>query len=353
MTNVNVLEQKQENKEVAKSYYAKYAGSGKVSTDSRDFLISADFANANKKYYDKYGDLVAPINYLNRQTMTLHPIGVNGLFRFEPRDISTEEAFKKPLTPQTSYLPMEVLDSNIYQALDNWNKFGNNGEFGDLKIIREDYAHNGFTKFWTILSDRKQDVKVGDLVQFGINVRNGIGTEVALGADLFSYRLSCQNGAVARSREFGSVRIYHKGNEEDIEGKFTDGFSQILEKAGTLLEYYKTMTDIKMSEKLLDYILEQSQIPLRYLPEKIVEVSIPTNKERELGEEVVVKLRDKNASLYEFFQGITNPLSRAIRLGDIKPPVGFRPIGFKGFTEHTTKLHQVVINAIKNPRSYA
>ena len=325
---------------------------GLTSSDMGEFKMYADWEHSDDTWYEKYGDRVPQIYYIDQETGIFKRVKMNGLFRFEPRDITPTKAFRKPLTPDTTYYPMEALDTHIVSAVDNFNKFGNTGEYGDLKITRTDTAHDGFTKFWTIMSDRKHSVNVNDDLQFGINIRNGIGTQVALGVDLFSYRLVCSNGAVARDKKFGSVQIYHKGNASEIEEKFVDAMTTVLEKAGKLLDYYKTMREITMTTKLLDYIVETSEIPLRYLPEKIVDVVTPRD-DKELSE-TIIKLRDRNATLFDFFQGITNPLSRAVKLSQGEQGTATRQkLGFHGFTKHTTKLHQVVIKAIDSPRVYA
>lgn len=311
----------------------------------REFILYADFENADKRYYEKLGDVVAPIEYLNPDGK-LTRAGVKGLFRFQYPEQPTSDAFRKPLTPGTSYYPHEEVESNIIKAIENLNKYGVSSEFGDFKLHRIDDSHQGFTRYWTVLSGRRESVTVGDDLQFGITVRNGIGTQVALGLDLFSYRLVCSNGAIARGSRFGSVQILHRGAVEEIEQRFIDGIASTIEKAKKLLEYYKLMTEVKLSQKLLDYIVETTELPLRYLPENIVDIITP--RDDKTLDETIIKLRDRNATIWELFNGITKPMTEALNTAPHKS----RHLQFHGFAKQSAKLHNVIIQAIERPKVY-
>jgi hypothetical protein len=52
-----------------------------------------------------------------------------------------------------------------------------------------------------------------DEVRVGCVIRNSLGAGVALGADLFTYRLICENGAIAKGRDLGSIAIRFPDNQ--------------------------------------------------------------------------------------------------------------------------------------------
>ena len=69
-----------------------------------------------------------------------------------------------------------------------------------MHIVEEYEAHDGDSHYWTLLSNEFHKVDK-DKIKIGVAIRNGIGTNVSLGVDLYTVRQVCENGAVAeRSR---------------------------------------------------------------------------------------------------------------------------------------------------------
>jgi Domain of unknown function (DUF932) len=128
-------------------------------------------------------------------------------------------------------------------------------------------SHHGDAAYWTILSDRFEKVIEGDDVQLGCVVRNSIGTYVALGADLFTVRQVCTNGAIAKGHDLGSIAIRHIGNHQDMLRNFGAGIERIIDKCSELVEYYRQATQIKLNKKIAEEWAKR--IPQRALPENV------------------------------------------------------------------------------------
>lgn len=62
-----------------------------------------------------------------------------------------------------------------------------------------------------VISEKKHDARVGDVVRFGINLENSINGDSSLKVCDYAERLSCTNGAVARDRAH-STEIVHRGD---------------------------------------------------------------------------------------------------------------------------------------------
>lgn len=311
--------------------------------DIRTFELQADFTNANKVFYDKYGDVIAPILYKTLyQDQMLHS-GYNGWFRFYKKqngaECSETEAYRKLLKYSSVFLPHEEAEYHTFKAVESFNKNNDVEEFGDLKLQDEPrYSHQGYTKYWKFLSDRKHAVKQNDLIQFGISFRNGIGTNVALGGDLYSYRLACLNGAVAKDKKRSFTAI-HKGSVQKMIEELVDGIAHIMQGYKQLLEAYQRFTVTKLTQQNLTQILQNADIPYYYLPEDIVEVI--SKKEDKTLPNTIVKLRKTDATLWDLFNGITNPLTRAEALDQSTKEM--KKLSYSIFADRTSQLHKAMI----------
>lgn len=92
-----------------------------------------------------------------------------------------------------------------------------------------------------LLSERLEEVKVGDKVQFGVSIRNSIDTSSSLAVDLFSLRLACKNGATVASYDKINY-MRHIGNPNELLSLLNKALSSALEKIDNLLYEYRRLT---------------------------------------------------------------------------------------------------------------
>jgi hypothetical protein len=309
--------------------------------DLREFKMLADFTNANTEYYKKWGVMDAKLYYIADDGITPTFSDHKGYFKFikDPvtgKECSTTQAFKRTVSKSLVIIPHEEAFERIDKPIQNFNKSDKSKTFGQFKLHDEYEAHRSFTHYWEYLSDRKYDVEVGDTVQFGICFRNGIGTRVSLGGDIFSYRLVCKNGAVCRDAKLGSFNIPHIQTAEKMMEKFTDAMANTIENFKNLLSYYKAFNVKKLDQQMVDRILKRVDLPLKYLPENILEIT--TKKDDKELDEPQITLIDKTATLWDLFNGITEPLTRAVT-----NTTESKRIAFNAFSKRTAKLHKAMM----------
>lgn len=330
--------------------------------DLRKFELEANFSAANFEYYKKYGDVTAPLVYRSYDGLNLLESGQKSLFRFYKKEetgleCSTTEAYKKNLTGTEVYIPHEEVEYHNFKAIDNFNRNFEN-DFGRLKLVETRDANHGYTKYWTFMSDKKHEVKVGDTVQFGMNFRNGIGTFISLGGDVYSYRLACLNGAVTTDKKMGSFNIPHRRSATRMLEKLTDGLSHMIQNYKNLLETYRAFSVTKLTQQLLNQILREVDIPLIYLPPHLVDVTTKREDKNIIGGNALIKLRRQDATLWDFFNSITEPLSRGIGMeagsesfmtSDQRKKI--KNIQFRSFVDKTSQLHRAMIPLIQVVKS--
>jgi hypothetical protein len=191
--------------------------------------------------------------------------------------------------------PNEVVDEIVHNAADKQ----------DFEIRRVHSSHNNKARYWEIISKRFDAIEIkdsferNDTVAVGAIIRNGVGVPLALGADLFTYRLSCLNGAVARGKDIGSIAIRHVGEIEKLADRFADGLEHIFEQSAKLCEYYKQAVHIKINQRIAEKLAKA--IPEKYLP-GFIEVETLNNGELD------VTLTDRSADLWRTFNDTTKAL---------------------------------------------
>lgn len=327
--------------------------------DLRPVTFYVNWKEANFEFYEKHGVVTSELLYdLNNQIKRTKQ---KGYFHFEPRNITEDQAFQKMLKVGEVALPHPEVAYSLNRAVDNFNKFSSS-EFGELKLVNEQESHEGFTHYWKFLSDRKHSVKVNDVVQFGINFRNGIGTLTSLGGDFYSHRLWCANGAITRDRAF-SFSIPHRISASRMLEKLTDALTDIFQNYKQLLEYYREFTKVKLTQQMALKIIKDAEIPLKYLSPQLFDVTMPDD-ENEL-KHALIKLtrRGKESTLWDLFNSITQPMTRSSN-DMIGRPTNQRSlysqstdklgkIVYASFVEKTSALHRAMFPLVEVPQIQA
>ena len=121
------------------------------------------------------------------------------------------------------------------------------------------------TKMRAIYTPGKIQRVVGEEVIVGVNVFNAIDGSSSFGCGIFTFRSICSNGVIFGYEEVMSLRRIHtKGLQaaiEDMKAKMV----LVMEQGTSLLETYRRMAAVKVTEKFIDRILS-SRLPAKVLP---------------------------------------------------------------------------------------
>lgn len=198
-----------------------------------------------------------------------------------------------------------------------------------LQIAKEYTSHHNDAMYWQVMSSEYREILPSDEVQIGCIVRNSVGTYVALGADLFTYRLICKNGAIAKGQDLGTIAIRHIGNKDNMMLAFGKGIETIIDRTAGLVRYYRAATKMKVNKLIAEEWAKR--IPQRALPQQI-EVEAKTGKVTLTG----------TPNLWESFNDITaNSWKDRNRGNDMKTHAGFLTKYY--ISQHA---HKVMIGAI-------
>ncbi len=186
-------------------------------------------------------------------------------------------------------VPNELVEDMVEKAVNAY----------DLQILakKRDRYENSIRI--DLLSPKIGEVEVGDIIQFGVSIRNSIDGSSSLAVDAFSYRLKCKNGATARIEDT-TFAVKHIGNPEELVKAFNKALGEALERADRLLTLYHSMNRARLTKEGL-YRLIDLRFPRKYyrlLPINIEKESI------ELVEEV---------SLWQAFNSITYMITHESR----------------------------------------
>jgi len=121
------------------------------------------------------------------------------------------------------------------------------------------------TKMRAIYTPGKIQRVDGDEVNVGVNVFNAIDGSSSFGCGVFTFRSICSNGVIFGYEEIMNLRRIHtKGLQTAIEG-MKSKMVLVMEQGASLLEAYRRMARVKVTEKFIDRILS-SRLPARVLP---------------------------------------------------------------------------------------
>lgn len=296
------------------------------------FEIYGDASKANDSF-SKYGHIVMPlaIKNLDREGFTVDS-GYNLWV--------TKENFRKLLPHTYTFYPIEETDYVLKSTIEKELK-----DTG-LKIYSEKEAHNGETKYWNLITDEKFPI-VGDKdpVSIGVSVRNGVGTGVALGVDLFTVRWACKNGAIAKGQNMGSFSIAHVKKADVMTKLFVDKIVNAFRSVKDLIEYYRKSPGIPVTDQIANQLYKKLVYAGKYLPEnwevterKEVNKILKSGKFQKAETNNLVKTTKKQ-NLWEVFNEITQNQRDGLNAGKI---------GFPLVARHQAKLHQGLIQVVNS-----
>lgn len=303
--------------------------SGEGGSDIQAFTIYADMSKADRQW-EKYGHILAP-QVIQYDDGTFEMSGkAKNIWTFHNK-------YKDTLSRMYAFLPNEHIDHIVNKEVD-LKKLG-------LKIFSRNASHNGDTVHWLLQSEEKFTVDK-DEVFVGAAIRNGAGTNVSLGVDLFTLRWACKNGAIAKGRNLGSFKMAHVGKIESITKKFEDQLALAIKHSGELIKYYKKAALIKVNDEIANKIYKNMLSSNTYLPENW---HIKKHKEiRELRKEGklreandLVKVGGDKQNLWQVFNIITEKHRDGIASRDIR---------FSAVAKQQSNLHKALIEVVNTQK---
>jgi hypothetical protein len=130
--------------------------------------------------------------------------------------------------------------------------------------INERLEKNGLRGFWTmILPD---EYKIDDeTLHLGIQLRNSEDGRLSFGADLFTYRTICANGAIVKTGHLAIKTTFKHTKQLEInEVKLKEMIFKLIDSGEAVLERYREMMQIKLNEEIFERL---KRIPKKYFPE--------------------------------------------------------------------------------------
>lgn len=293
------------------------------------YEIYADWANRNTAWEVEFGDVTAPLALKS----------LDGKFVTQPnlKMWVHNLEFQKFLKTSFNMIPHGKVDQIVKQIAESELKKEK------LSLLKKETGHRGHTQYWKYMGDEEFNISGNDKVKIGFVVRNGIGTGVALGVDVFTYRLICSNGAVARGKNLKSFSIRHVGTDANkMVRSFTDQIKETMESAKQIIQYYRKATQIKVNDELANIMYQKlARLGETYLPEHwniktTTELKKLKKDGKFKGNLSLVKVK-KEISLWDTFNIITQ--NERDRLNQKK-------INFPLLVKHQDKLHQTVFEIV-------
>lgn len=220
----------------------------------RDGVTATDLPFDSKKtdrtWYDKYG--------IETKNLLVHSKGGELYDDRKYKGIFIDDKYKNLVSRYRIIYPNEEVDNFLIGYAEKLK----------LGIKKRYWSHYGDAQYWELLSEEfNEQVEykgLSDVIKIGCIVRNSLSTNVALGADAYTWRVFCENGAVARGKDFGFA-LRHVGKDpEKMINAFMHGLDKILVDSKELIEYYRKAAGLRMNKKIADHIAKR--MPVKAFP---------------------------------------------------------------------------------------
>lgn len=296
--------------------------------------------------WEHYGHILAPVAFRNRWDRLDTRSGYY-LWMQQPNAITHGDKLmeRKLLRDTQTFLPHEEVTHQLTEVFER--ELAGSG----LHIVDKHEGHHGDTMHWTVLSDtlsrniEHSYIGKDDIVQFGAVVRNGIGTNVALGVDLYTYRLVCSNGAIARGTDLGSFSISHaRRKDERIQDAIVPAIVTCVEKLKDFTNYYQEATKINFNQKILDEIIKVVNPSDRMIPSESIDINFDLRKKKEKNpgdrelqreNEYTLTKEGKESDMWNIFNQFT-----ALHWHNSR-------MAFHRISSKEQRLHKVLIKAVE------
>jgi len=203
----------------------------------------------------KYRITSAPVLYEEDSGKLYDDQSLKGIFK--------NEKLRRLVSRKYVVFPNEECDRVVNLFLDDY------GEKYKLKLYKTHFAYHNDAEYWELRSSKKYKIDKGDEVQLGIIVRNSLGCNVSFGADIFTFRLVCQNGAISKGKDLLSLKIKHYGKDslQMMQESLTRRIHDLFYEGELLLEQYRIATKLKVRQEAAETLIKK--VSHKYLPDYI------------------------------------------------------------------------------------
>jgi hypothetical protein len=332
--------QKQASKNVSDDVRKAVAKVKEISKEEREkhlvnITLKADPIDADRTW-QHFNHVITPIKLPDEQGYHTRLSGYKAWFDFNKGEASND-AFRTLLQSKSVFYPFEEITRQLKEIVQGKLKSY------ELKLGQFRYSRHEQSGYCEVVSQKKFHIVPDshikdDRVYFGAVIRNGIGVNVALGADLYTFREICSNGATVRSQKLGSIAIHHLGSAENMATRFATGIEEIFESVKKLMDYYDEMAKIKLTQEMLEKVYIKTKLPEAYMPRYV---------EMEKNEKAIhkhkVHLHEQKVPLWKFYNDITKPMNKNLNAPQPK-------IGYQRFEQKTTALTLAMVEIVNQNR---
>ncbi len=327
--------------------------------DFRNVGVLADYAQINNTW-EKFGYSELQLMNTNADGQIVSPSGYK--IEIQKRENNKEEPFVRCTIPASQpFVPFEAVDEVVYSLEKRITDTFPEAKKNNFKIeyISKKVSSKGNTMHWLVQTNQVDTIPnshtKNDEVKLGFAVRNGYNTGVVLGIDIFTFRLVCSNGAIARGRDLAQKAIRHVGKDpKALLKSFQEGLMLTMQDWSEVLQTYKKMAKVRLNEEMARYIYEQNKwTPEKYFPEYY---NIPTAEEQKKGQLVALTNAGKSVTLWENFNDMTQGLWHAqeahTETNKKGEEIRKEGIAFKGIAKKEKNLHSAMSHIINNPELF-
>lgn len=300
--------------------------------------IAFDFERADRFWESKYGIITTPLLLNERGSAKLYD-------NKKWKSILQNDSFLNIVGRDYVVYPNEEVLANTQSLLQ---------ADPTLKLLETDergmenprFTNHGLNMFITLISEEnsfkvKDSHEVGDLVKVGVMIRNSLGGGMGLGADLFTYRLGCLNGAVFKSFDLGNDYMRHYGkNVEKVTNAMRELITNSLGRVEDIKNFYEKMAEKKLGEgnRMSVFKRLEPHISDKYYPDYVEIEAVKISKDQPPDHVFHVPDEAKSYSMWRIFNDFTQKVwhSKDLRL--------------EAKRGCTMKLHQIIIDSLKDSK---
>lgn len=233
--------------------------------------------------------------------------------------------------------PISRFLSKSYVLLPN-EKLGEIIDATGFKVRSESRGRNGHAVVYTLEPvewKEKQIAGVGEVFGVGAQIRNSEDGSIVFGADAYTLRKVCMNGATARTKEL-SYSLRHRGNVKDFTRYVVTVINSIFRNTEKLFAFYDKAAQINMNQEIAEAIARLN-IPKQYHPKGFSGHVQRDPNTRKLKIDVNF---EPSQTVWQVFNGFTEALTHN---ASISRRGG---MSILSQTNHTANLHKVMVAAV-------
>lgn len=317
--------------------------------------------NAKKEHWLKYGYVEVPINNLD---LSGNDAGPSGSKLIVANAYTEKERGRLTMSEGQAFIPNEPIDEFVNQDLER--RIKETFEMPDFAIdnVEEHYSHGGNTKHWEVTTNQISTIdnptKVGDDLKLGFVIRNGYNTGTALGVDLFTFRLVCSNGAIAKGVDLASQTVRHiNKNPLELLKTFETGLMTVIAEWKELIALYNKFAGTRLNKKMAQYIWDttrQADINQRFFAKyyNLPEEEKPV-KEHKI--QLAVGAGGETITLWDDYNNFTDGLYHSQNPSSYPSKDGKRiltrkPLSYESIAWREKQLHQSMKYIVDNPEQF-